>query len=112
MPRVDLGVTPEGFLDLRLYLVRADPRNDEDVVRNADDSPDVPYDPLNLVPLVCVLDFAVEHHPSGSDLRVYLALGDLGIPLQDMCDCTGDIRVGPWLSGKTDLDLVGDRPDP
>ena len=95
MPRVDLAVTPEGFLDLRLYLVRADPRNDEDVVRNADDSPDVPYDALDLVPLVRVLDFTVEHHPSTSDLRVYLALGDLGIPFPDMCDCTGDIRLVP-----------------
>jgi hypothetical protein len=81
MPGVHLGLAPEGFVDLVLNLVRTGRRRDKDVVRDPDDAAHVPDHPLNLMPLVVLISRPVQRDPAAPHLRIYLALGDLGIPL-------------------------------
>ena len=64
VPGVDLRLAPERVLDHGLDLLRAHRRRDRDEVRHAHHSLNVADHPLDLVPLVLVLDVALEGDPS------------------------------------------------
>jgi hypothetical protein len=110
--RIDLRPPLEGFLDLRLNALRAHRRRNFDVVQHAGHPADLADHPLNFAALVVVLDLTVQRDQAVFHPGAYLALGDLHIPLQDVRDRPGDVRVVPWRTSRLDFQVVGYGLDP
>ena len=79
---------------------------------HAYDSSDVADHPLDLVPLVLVLDLAFQRDPAVRHPGLHLPFGDPHVPLQDVRDGPGDVGVVPRRAGQLDLQVVSHRLDP
>ncbi len=111
VPGVHLSLALECFLDLRLDPLSADRGIERDVVGDADDAANVADHPLYLVPLVVILDLALQRHPAALNPGMDLALRDLGIRLKDVRDGARNVPVIPWFPAQADPHVVSDRPD-
>src|SRR3984893_12245286 len=110
---VYLSVTPEGFLNLTLSVVRFDARLDFDQIADA-------FDPLQwtncsfrCLLLVLPLDFALKRNPPVFDDCLDLFIGNRKVVLDRSCGIARDVGIWPLVEAwYANLEVVRDCSTP